>query len=99
MKIIYLFAFLGLSITSIAQKNTEEAIKAVIQNSFDDIFSSYDTASLSKYYTSDFLLLEHGEVWTNETVMNYMIKAQSKTNRPVRTNSFDFIDCTPWSIL
>ena len=73
-------------------QNDEEQLRQLIQNSFDEIFSDLDTASIRKFYTDDFLLLEHGEVWNNDTITSYMLRAAPAENRPVRTNRFEFIE-------
>ncbi|SOE19741.1 hypothetical protein SAMN06298216_0243 [Spirosomataceae bacterium TFI 002] len=83
--------FLVSSSTSFAQSTDEQAIKAVIQNSFDAIFSGGESPLISDYYTDDFLLLEHGEVWNNDTIQVYIDKMALAKDRPKRTNTFEFI--------
>jgi hypothetical protein len=46
-------------------------IQNLIQKSFDVLFSSYDTTRIAEFYTSDFILLENGEVWNVAFVKNY----------------------------
>jgi ketosteroid isomerase-like protein len=87
----HLFLVLLFPFFALAQSSDEIAIKALVQNSFDDIFSNYDHNKLTEYYTEDFLLLEHGEIWTIDTVKNYLQKASQRQDRPIRTNSFQFI--------
>ncbi len=69
----------------------EEMVKGLIQESFDEIFSELNISDLGKYYTDDFLLLEHGEVWDNEVIKNYMTTYAKVEDRPIRTNAFEFI--------
>lgn len=89
------FAFLILFSTTLVAQQTpsdEKQLHDLIQNSFDEIFSAYQAESLPKFYTEDFLLLEHGEVWNLDTITNYLERAQKNPNPTVRTNRFDFIE-------
>jgi hypothetical protein len=96
MKKIYtILVMMSLVISSYSQSpiaSDEEMIKALIKNSFDDIWSKFDSKKIEDYHTKDFLLLEHGEVWNNDTIANYVNKAVLKTPLPSRVNSFEFID-------
>jgi uncharacterized protein (TIGR02246 family) len=94
-KINTIILMMFLAITSFSQSpiaSDEEMIKALIKNSFDDIWSKFDSKKIEDYHTKDFLLLEHGEVWNNDTIANYVNKAILKTPLPTRINSFEFID-------
>lgn len=91
-KLLLLSILLNCHLLSCAQANDEQELKNLIQNSFDDIFSRHDTADIGKYYTEDFILLEHGEVWNNDTIRNYQIRSQQRDSKPRRVNSFDFIE-------
>lgn len=77
-----------------AQQTVSEEIQIqnLIQNSFDGIFSDFDAQRLGEFYTEDFLLLEHGEVWDIEIVRGYLKRAKSNPNPPRRTNRFEFIE-------
>ncbi len=80
--------------TAFAQKSVsddEKAVQDLIQNSFDAIFSEYDANQLGDFYTADFLLLEHGELWDMDFIRGYLSKAKQNTDRPTRTNRFEFI--------
>jgi len=65
-------------------------IQNLIQKSFDVLFSSYDTTRIAEFYTSDFILLENGEVWNVAVVKNYLSSAGAKSTS-IRTNKFEFI--------
>lgn len=65
-------------------------VEQLVQNVFDDIWAAKDTAAILKHHTTDFLLLEHGEVWTNDTISNWCKKAAIRDKGIQRTNSFDF---------
>jgi len=71
------------------------AVHQLVQDIFDDIWSApagSDTASIARYHTADFLLLEHGEVWTGDTIRNWLLDRQADFDptAPDRKNSFDF---------
>ncbi len=94
MRYLYTFLLILSSVHLFAQNQNEDRteVENLIQNSFDEIFSAYQAESLSKYYTEDFLLLEHGEVWTLDTIKSYLERARTNPNPTVRTNRFDFIE-------
>lgn len=68
------------------------AVEQLIQDIFDDIWSGTDTANVRRYQLPEFVLLEHGEVWTNDTIRNWQLgKLAEKTDdTPRRLNSFEF---------
>lgn len=79
------------SITAIEADTNE--VRNLIINSFDDIWSGLDTNKISQYHTDDFILLENGIVWNNDSIRNYL-----NQTRPIRDekgyqrlNLFDFI--------
>jgi ketosteroid isomerase-like protein len=74
-----------------AQDADQKQIENLIQNSFDEIFSNYNAEKLTNFYTEDFILLEHGEVWDMDFIRNYLGKTKSNPNPPTRTNRFEFI--------
>ncbi|MFP4292633.1 MAG: nuclear transport factor 2 family protein [Cyclobacteriaceae bacterium] len=94
-KLMLILLFLLPSLFALGQEDKDddrEQLRQLIQNSFDKIFSELDTSSIQQFYTDDFLLLENGEVWDNDKVKAYMLRASASDNRPVRTNRFDFIE-------
>ncbi len=78
---------------SFAQAESEDAaaVKQLIQDAFDDIWSSMDSTTISKHHTDDFIILEHGEVWTNATIKGWMKKALTQERTSKRNNSFEYI--------
>lgn len=81
-----------------AQTQEEELVKNTVINSFDSIWSALDTSAVTRYYTSDFLLIEHQEVWGIDSVMAYIdLQSQRIANlekqgrRLERVNEFEFI--------
>jgi len=102
MKLIKSLSFLLISLflcscnTTTAPQETDEeaftAVEAVVQDLFDDVWSGYDEHAVTKYQTDDFLLLEHGEVWNNDTIINWCKKAQTRNSGYERINNFKRIE-------
>lgn len=104
MKKLLLLPILLIAITTIScetkapekpQQTDEEAIAAVeevVQKLFDEVWAGYDETAITKYQTDDFLLLEHGEVWNNDTIANWCINAKTRVNNTERINNFERID-------
>jgi len=83
------------SVSAFAQASDKQAdkhaVQDLIQRSFDSLFSANRAELVEQYYTLDFLLLEQGEVWTLDTVKNYLAKTKNRPNPVVRVNRFEFI--------
>ena len=75
---------------SVTQEEKQIAMD-LIQGVFDDIWAGADSSKLLNYHTEDFTLLEHGEVWDNETIMGYIRRQNARENRPIRTNRMDYL--------
>jgi len=95
-----LFAFF-LIITSCQKEKDEmltsdnddfETVEQLVQSVFDDIWSDKKAELLTKYHTDDFILLEHGEVWTNDTIANWCKRAKLRDKGVERINRFDFFE-------
>lgn len=69
----------------------EKAVKQLIIDTFQSLLSDYDSTKIDTYCTQDFILLEHGEVWNNDTIRYYITQALKNENRATRTNRFEFI--------
>lgn len=65
--------------------------KGLIQGAFDDLWAAADSTKMSKYHTEDFILLEHGEIWDNDRIREYMRKRNARTNRAKRINKMEYI--------
>jgi len=90
---LLLFLFFSTnSFCQVSNENDNLLIKNLIVDSFDAIWSNLDATSIEKYYTKDFLLLEHGEIWNNDTIVNYLNKAKLKLPKLKRTNTIEVID-------
>ncbi|QJP35865.1 nuclear transport factor 2 family protein [Nonlabens sp. Ci31] len=73
----------------------EEAITAVeevVQSLFDEVWAGYDETAITTYQTNDFLLLEHGEVWNNNTIADWCKNAKTKDQKVQRINNFERIE-------
>lgn len=86
------------SISIFAQAKDEVQFQKLIEDSFQEIWSNMDESKISKYYSEDFLLLEDGEIWNNDSVKIAVNDIKSRFESPEnkmhkfeRINSFDFI--------
>ena len=68
-----------------------QAAKGLIQGVFDDIWAAADSTKLLDYHTEDFVILEQGLVWNNDSVMQYMRDRLSRENNAKRVNEMDYI--------
>jgi|SRR5690606_3309476 len=93
----FLGILLLLSISTFAQaqqETDEKQIQQLIQDSFDELFSKFDATKMRDFYTEDFILLEHGEVWDRGILLDYFTKAKQNPNPASRVNRFEFIKTT-----
>ncbi len=91
--LIYLLSVISsIGFSQSAQKIDPDimAVQQLVQDIFDDIWSAKKVDAISKYHTKDFVLLEHGEVWTNDTIANWCDSAAKRDQGVERINSFDF---------
>lgn len=70
----------------------EEKIEQLINDVFDGIWSDLNPENINKYQTDDFLLLEHGEIWNNDTITAYMEGASQRKPLPERVNDIEIIE-------
>ena len=76
------------------QETDEEAtiaVEKVVQDLFDEVWSGHDETAITRYQTDDFLLLEHGEVWNNDTIANWCKNAKKRELQFERINNFERI--------
>jgi hypothetical protein len=88
MKKLLVTACLFLFSVSLHAQSDADSIKSAVANFFDGL-SEGDIAKMKAHTTTDFQLLEHGEVWNMDTLSFYVSKP-----RPIgykRLNSFNFI--------
>lgn len=88
-----LLLFLSCSPKEATQNLTEEektVAEGLVQGVFDDVWAGLDSTKILSYHTDDFILLEHGEVWTNREIGDYIKKSLTRENRPIRKNRMEF---------
>ncbi|NOY48603.1 MAG: DUF4440 domain-containing protein [Chlorobi bacterium] len=76
------------------QKQSDiDSVKGLISNSFQDIWSDLDSTKIEKYYTNDFILLENGIVWNNDSVKSHLNRKLKEVEiyKYKRLNKFDFL--------
>jgi len=99
MKAVYFIALLLLAScsnptannNSTITKEEKEIAKGLIQGAFDDLWAGVDSTKISTYHTDDFIILEHGEVWDNNRIKQFMRKKLAEENRSKRINIMDYI--------
>ena len=69
----------------------EQIARDLIQGAFDDLWAGVDSTKILDYHTADFVILEHGEVWDNDRIRQYMRSQLARENRPVRKNRMDYL--------
>lgn len=84
--------FTATSFGQVSKETDETLIKNLVIESFDEIWSKLDSKNIEKYYTKDFLLLENGEVWNNDSIANYLDNAILRKPNPTRINAIEIIE-------
>ncbi|HEY6435800.1 MAG TPA: nuclear transport factor 2 family protein, partial [Ignavibacteriaceae bacterium] len=70
--------------------NDEQKIKDVIIQLFDG-FSQLDHTKITRQTTPDFMLLENGMVWNNDTIVKKITLSKNKYESFSRVNRIEFI--------
>ena len=95
IKIVFVLAFAFSS----CQKEKEvvntdaedfKAVEQIVQGVFDSVWAAKKEDAILKHQTNDFILLEHGEIWTNDTIANWCKAAKLRDDGTKRINNFDF---------
>lgn len=70
-----------------------DLVKHLIEGSFQEIWSDLDTSRIRVYHTDDFILLEQGMVWNNDSVARYLRDEQKRMEEGQyqRLNRFDYV--------
>ena len=84
--------FTTLSFGQVSNESDTTRIKNLVKDSFDELWSKLDSKHIDKYYTRDFLLLENGEVWNNDSIKNYLDNAKLRKPIPKRINRIEIIE-------
>ncbi|QZK89696.1 DUF4440 domain-containing protein [Flavobacterium sp. CHNK8] len=90
--IILTLFFNSIAFGQVSNETHKKLIQSLVLESFDEIWSKLEPKNIEKYYTKDFLLLEHGEVWNNDTIATHFNKAKLKLPMPKRVNTIEIID-------
>lgn len=90
--LILMLCFTAISFAQSSVKTDESRIKELIIKSFDEIWSPLKSKNIDKYYTKDFLLLENGEVWNNDSISKYLDQALLNKPIPKRVNTIEIIE-------
>ena len=67
-------------------------IANIIKESFDKIWSDLNSKNIQKFYTKDFVLLENGEVWNNDSIAIYLDHAILQKPKTKRENTIEIIE-------
>lgn len=70
----------------------KDSVKYLVQGVFDDVWAGLDSTAIERYHTDDFIILEHGEVWTNDTIKKYIRGALERGSDLKRINRMEYID-------
>jgi hypothetical protein len=89
---MFLVLFTTISFGQGSKETDKTLIKNLVVESFDEIWSDLNAKNIDKFYTKDFLLLENGEVWNNDTIANYLNNAILRKPKPKRLNTIEIID-------
>ena len=92
--IILMLFFNSIAFAQVSSDTHKKQIQNLVLESFDEIWSKLEPTNIEKYYTKDFLLLEHGEVWNNDTITEYLNKAKLNLPIPKRVNTIKIIAIT-----
>jgi len=90
--IILMICFTTISFGQVSNETDKALIKNLVIESFDEIWSELNSKNIDKYYTNDFLLLENGEVWNNDTIAKYLDRAILRKPNPIRINTIEIIE-------
>jgi len=84
--------FAAISFGQGSNETDKSLIKNIVTESFYEIWSKLDAKNIGKYYTKDFLLLENGVVWNNDSIANHLDKARLQKKLPKRVNRIEIIE-------
>ncbi|WP_233264515.1 MULTISPECIES: DUF4440 domain-containing protein [unclassified Flavobacterium] len=90
--ILLMLFFNSIAFGQVSNETHKKQIQNLVLESFDEIWSKLEAKNIEKYYTKDFLLLEHGEVWNNDTITKYLNTAKLNLPMPKRVNTIEIID-------
>lgn len=92
LSIIITILFTTSSFGQVSTETHKTQLKNLVLESFDQIWSPLDAKKINTYYTKDFLLLENGEVWNNDSIQLYLDNALLRKPNPKRVNTIEVIE-------
>lgn len=90
--IILMIFFKTILFSQVSNETDKTLIKNLVIESFDEIWAKLSSKNIDKYYTKDFVLLENGEVWNNDTIASYLNNAILRKPNPKRMNTIEIIE-------
>jgi len=90
--VILILFIATISFGQVSYETNKTLIENLVVESFDEIWAKLDSKNLNKYYTKNFLLLENGEVWNNDSITNYLDNAILRKPNPKRKNTIEVIE-------
>jgi len=90
--LILVMFFTAISFGQGSTETDKSLIKNLVTESFVEIWSELNAENIDKYYTKEFLLLENGEVWNNDSIANHLDKARLQKQIPKRVNRIEIIE-------
>lgn len=91
--ILSIATFVVFSSTAFAQNQKEADVillKKLIEGAFEDVLTQFKAEKITDYFTEDFILIENGEIWNNDSTRNYVERAKLRTPQAKRENRFDY---------
>jgi hypothetical protein len=78
---------------SVQEQRDIEAVQELVADYFEDIWSGLDSTRLDRYHTSDYILLENGVVWTEDSIRHFIRREQKQVaaRQYQRLSRFAFI--------
>ena len=76
-------------INKITPEETKIA-KDLIKGSFDDLWGGMDSTKILDYHTEDYYILEHGEIWDNARVAQFIRESLTQGELPKRVNRMEY---------
>lgn len=90
--LILVMFFTAISFGQGSNEKDKALIKKIVTESFDEVWSKLNSKNIDNYYTKDFLLLENGEVWNNDSIANHLDSARLQKQIPKRVNRIEIIE-------
>ena len=90
--LVVLIFFTTISFGQSSIETDKSLLKKLVVESLDEIWSKLNSEKIHKYYTNNFMLLEDGVVWNNDSISNYLDNEILKKPIPKRENTIQIIE-------